>query len=880
MGKFLAVASFHNNPDEHIDLTINNVLKQTHQDWILIVGDDHSTDKDFKRRLKKKVADLNDPRIIYYQLEKRRELYLYQNMFLEYQYDYFFDLDSDDVLDPMLFETYDRHYIQFTEVQSIFSDYHQVTPDGNLEQWSLVKPVEDYLEEWNFRHYGNFWEIYSERSTQKMFGHARSMRRVDTKQLPILKECKTSTDTYFLFYNLTRGKHLHIPRNLYTYINRPGSDSSAMTIEEHTDFNLNASFCMDQDLMAASDHYSDVWTTTSAISTCEWLSQVDSFSVWSDKLTATQQQKIRFLYPDKQISFNEAHVNLIVDRQQTHDILLEEINTSHIKRVSILCHNENEHDTTEQAFKETRHKQLAQVWGLFPDATSYEFFRQTRLTVDRTSNSTPDKPRTVVILKDTIISNTDANSIIETINTINMEGSEAYLLEVRTGAQSEYLKQKLQAHYYTPDPQPFLADSLREFIESKQPDLLQWNGASIHLSDSTSYWLLNNYWSCISSQEILGENLPDYLLKVSIPEVPKARFYHRSGPEVHIDTMVPGHWEARFYIGDVQHWSIRIKEDFWARANTSWSRAWECQIYNVDTETIAYSLKPDLTMLGIQMDSSSLGDTLSWMGQIEEVIDQHDYERLVVRTHKPWLFNWIDLKRRGIHHADLKGRFGQNYQEIGVYMDDKEISRASKHPRDWRTIPLGAIAADQLGITYRERRPTMARKFLVAREIKSPSVTIATHATAQAKYWNHPTGWQTLVDEFNERGWGVYYTSSEEPTLDGVEWVKDLVEVAQTMNASGKFIGISSGLSWLAWAIGVDVCMISGFTWEFVEFECDVRIINKSVCSGCWTWTRFDRGNWNWCPQNEGTERQFECTKTITPAYVLKELETSGWFNV
>ena len=86
MGRFLAVASFHNNPDEHINSTFENVLNQTHQDWLLIVGDDFSDDVEFKRRLKRRVEEVNDPRIIYYQVEERRELYLYQNMFNRAQY--------------------------------------------------------------------------------------------------------------------------------------------------------------------------------------------------------------------------------------------------------------------------------------------------------------------------------------------------------------------------------------------------------------------------------------------------------------------------------------------------------------------------------------------------------------------------------------------------------------------------------------------------------------------------------------------------------------------------------------------------------------------------------------------------------------------------
>ena len=97
------------------------------------------------------------------------------------------------------------------------------------------------------------------------------------------------------------------------------------------------------------------------------------------------------------------------------------------------------------------------------------------------------------------------------------------------------------------------------------------------------------------------------------------------------------------------------------------------------------------------------------------------------------------------------------------------------------------------------------------------------------------------------------------------------------MRASGYFIGIGSGLSWLAWALDIKVCLISGFTWSFIEFEPAVRIINTNVCSGCWSYRVFDRGDWNWCPEHKDTPRHFECTKTITPEYVWQKLKQDHW---
>ena len=872
MGRFLAVASFHNNPDEHINITFENVLNQTHQDWLLIVGDDFSNDPEFKRRLKRRVEEINDPRIIYYQVEERRELYLYQNMFRHYQYDYYFDLDTDDILNPNLFEIYASHFEAHPDVMSIFSDFDQIGEEGNLEQWSLIKPTKEYQHEWDFRHNGEFWDIYSQRATQKMFGHGRAMRRLDIDAIPIEKSCKTSTDTLFLMYNLNRGKHLHIPRKLYTYNNRPGSDSSAMSEEEHYDFNLNATHYMKQDLHEGLLIYDDVWHATSAISTCEWLDDVQEFSLLTrEDLSAAQQEKIKGLYPDKQIKFNAKHNNIIAVFEDG-DLLtgLE------YKRLSILTFNNNYDAATEDSFNKFNDSIKAQVEAEFDGGHWYTFFRQCRYTHNKIGNIKPIEPRVVIILKDTIDTIEESKATAELVQGINESGSTAYLIELKP-TWAELPHTQLGAHNVA-EPN---VEQLRKFIEAKQPDILYWDG-SHYLSNSTIQWLTNNYWTRISSEEILGENLEATLLQVPIPEVPKCRFYHKSGPELHCDK-TKGNWHAEFWMAGKKQYQCTLVNNLWARCTRGWFQESECRIYNTDTGHLQYTLRPDLTHFGIHLESSSLGDTLSFMGQIEQMQSEREHERLAVRTHKPFLFNWELLATQGIEKSEWNSgdNYPQNWQGLGIFQTKDEVSNKSRHPRDWRTIPMGAIAADQLGISYIERRPTMAPEFYE----KHPSadargVCIATESTAKAKYWNHPTGWQDLINKFKVKDMPVYYISKENTELEGVEHIKDLIAAAQYMNTTQKLVGISSGLSWLGWALGINVALISGFTWEFVEFDCEVRIINRSVCSGCWTWARFDRGDWNWCPQNKGNERQFECTKTITAEQVWQELETSGKFNI
>jgi hypothetical protein len=101
--------------------------------------------------------------------------------------------------------------------------------------------------------------------------------------------------------------------------------------------------------------------------------------------------------------------------------------------------------------------------------------------------------------------------------------------------------------------------------------------------------------------------------------------------------------------------------------------------------------------------------------------------------------------------------------------------------------------------------------------------------------------------------------------------------IENTMNLiyySKFFVGLSSGLSWLAWALKKDVVMISNFTQKDHEFEC-IRVTNTKVCHGCWNdpQYKFDKGDWNWCPVNKGTKKQFECQTSITAKMVIDRIE-------
>ena len=353
------------------------------------------------------------------------------------------------------------------------------------------------------------------------------------------------------------------------------------------------------------------------------------------------------------------------------------------------------------------------------------------------------------------------------------------------------------------------------------------------------------------------------------------RLEYKGQLQLHIDQLGPGEWHAEFWDGqDLVYTAKGLEAGHWYAPSRKWHTDWHVKLYHNSNlyEELRWTLSGKECL--VQFDSSSLGDTLAWMGQMEQFKKWHGIKKLLVRTHKNWLFDQDWYQQRGIHLTGNWQEQAEVEMHIGVYYTEEEPWKRNEHKYDWRHVTLAKIATDRLGIDYSEQRPRLAPEFLEPEVDKDFRIVIATQSTAQAKYWNHPTGWQDLVNHWNQRGYVVEHASKEGSNLEGVEQLPEaLEEVAKAIRRAELFIGISSGLSWFAWALEAKVVIISGFTDPYVEFRDAIYVNNHQVCHGCWGNHTFDKGDWNWCPVWKGTGRQFECTKTITAKDVIKKIE-------
>ena len=303
----------------------------------------------------------------------------------------------------------------------------------------------------------------------------------------------------------------------------------------------------------------------------------------------------------------------------------------------------------------------------------------------------------------------------------------------------------------------------------------------------------------------------------------------------------------------------------WCKLNKKYLREYHVEIWDGDQklEDINFLQWMKEKRVFINFDSASLGDSIAWMPYCLEFKNRYNCE-VIVSTFKNFLFKdaypELEFVERGVSVDNIVAMY-----TIGWFNNlDMEPVKPS-------LIPLQQTATNILHLPYKEIKPRLAftpGEFKVADKY----VAISMRSTAQCKHWYY---WQELVYELRKLGYKVIELSQGQEELQETIYPADktLENVMQHLHNADFYIGLSSGISWLAWAMGKPVVMISNFTEEGHEFDC-IRITNKDVCNGCWNkpMFMFDKGNWNWCPEHEGTERQFECHKSITVEDVLKTL--------
>lgn len=317
-----------------------------------------------------------------------------------------------------------------------------------------------------------------------------------------------------------------------------------------------------------------------------------------------------------------------------------------------------------------------------------------------------------------------------------------------------------------------------------------------------------------------------------------------------------------------------------------------------------------------RMFHKTLGDCIAYFSQVTAFVENTKCKPIIFA--QPWFVELFKDAYPDYMFATQE----EEFQDLPIYATyflgiifDKKYQHAwNKYP--YQMYGLQHIAANILGLpTNVEPTPP---DVLVTEHIvgSKPYVAISYSASKGCKLWWNPYGWEEVIKYLKNRGFdvvcidkascigmpGSFYRKPE----GVIDWTGETALQNRVNQISGAafFIGMASGLAWLAWACKKPVVMISGFSRPEMEFYTPYRVYNEeNTCNDCWgdPTIPFYHHVWDWCPRvdskildidmrvkqaptieertlilrerDEEMGKKFACTMSITPARVIKTID-------
>lgn len=304
---------------------------------------------------------------------------------------------------------------------------------------------------------------------------------------------------------------------------------------------------------------------------------------------------------------------------------------------------------------------------------------------------------------------------------------------------------------------------------------------------------------------------------------------------------------------------------------------WQVEVFLDEQLIFSHTLNLEGQPVTIMFNPPVLGDLLAFLPYMREFKKQHRCKLSICLKDK-----YADLVAQ--LYPDISQIDELDFKTYATYYPIALISPLPFVPVDTRNTPMNRVGGMLLGINYLPQKSVF--KPTAPPVTEEPYVCIAVQAAITRKSWLYPGGWDIVVDYLKNLGYRVFCIDMHsEQTQDGItirkpEGAEDftgnhpLVERANMLYHAEFFVGLGSGLSWLANAVDCPVVMICGFSQDWCEFYTPYRVANRNVCNGCFNDIRaYFLKEGKLCPYFTKTPRELECQKKISPRMVINAIE-------
>lgn len=301
-----------------------------------------------------------------------------------------------------------------------------------------------------------------------------------------------------------------------------------------------------------------------------------------------------------------------------------------------------------------------------------------------------------------------------------------------------------------------------------------------------------------------------------------------------------------------------------------------------------------------RLASQALGDQLIWIPQLEKWREENNIGKLIINSNWNILYKGQYPSIEFIREEQLESYIRQvplSYN-MGLCLAADRVSGENQSQNiagrsNWQIHKLDHVMADTLNIEKKAIKPKLNGRGTPKR-IDGKYIAITCNGSAMAKNWLYPNGWNELIAYLISLGYKVVHTSNRTAkdmgvTIEHPDFIEaasnNIFDAINLIENADFFVGLSSGNSWLSWALDKKVVMIGGLIDPSYEFHEDryLAYTPEGKCHGCFTntnymWTRSPL----WCPLEakfqgkqmtnrfHNVDNAYECVKTIAPELVKK----------
>ena len=303
---------------------------------------------------------------------------------------------------------------------------------------------------------------------------------------------------------------------------------------------------------------------------------------------------------------------------------------------------------------------------------------------------------------------------------------------------------------------------------------------------------------------------------------------------------------------------------------------WRVEVFHGDTKIFEHVL--DLNGQNVTVvfvEGLGLGDKLAFLPYLDALQKVHGCRVSLVLT--------AELKDFAAHvYPHIEQVDAPAFDTYATFYPLMTFGDFPTLPVDIRNEPLERIGNAVFGVPFVPDKPTF--KPIAEPVTSEPYVCIGVQASNTRKGWLYPHGWDIVVDYLKSLGYKVFCIDRDAAqTSHGMTIRKpsnaedftgdfSIMHRANMLHHAKFFVGLSSGLAWLADAVNCPVVMICAFSRDWFEFYTPWRVANRLVCNGCLNDVRVDYLRES-CPYHTNTPREFECQKKISPRQVLNTIE-------